>query len=121
MTITDHDPGTLGRRVRLARKARHLTQEQLAQMVGVTQKAIAKIELDKQGTPKRTTLMGLARALQVPPSWIEYGSDRFEANETIYESARLLSDLSPEMQQALLAQIRLVHATSAVRKACNDN
>lgn len=119
--ITSHDPGTLGKRVRLAREARQLTQEQLGQLAGISQKAVAKIELDKQGPPKRKTLMGLAKALQVPPSWIEYGSDRFEANETIYESARLLSDLPPEIQRSILEQIRLLHSSSHRKNPRDDN
>lgn len=117
--ITDEDPGTIGKRVRLARKARHLTQEQLGQLAGISQKAVAKIELDKQGAPKRGTIMGLALALQVPPSWIEYGKDRFEANAVIYESARLLSDLPEDMQKAMLEHIRLIHDSSPFRKASN--
>jgi transcriptional regulator with XRE-family HTH domain len=63
---------TLGKRLRLARKKRALTQHDLAEAAGLKQGDISKIE---GGTIQKTTgIARLARALCVPPEWLEDGA-----------------------------------------------
>jgi len=55
----------LGDRIRELRKARGLTQEQLAEMVGVEQKHVSRLELGKS-FPTIERLEKLAEAFNVP-------------------------------------------------------
>lgn len=55
----------VGRAVRLHRKGRSLTQEQLAEAVGLTEQAIGKIERG-ENAPLLATLESIARTLDVP-------------------------------------------------------
>ena len=61
----------MGRRVRHARKKRGLSQNDLAEAVGMGQPDISKIE---RGEIERTTgIARIARALLVPSEWLEDG------------------------------------------------
>lgn len=61
-----------GARIRELRKARGLTQDQLAEFLGVEQKHISLIELGKS-YPSLDRLIRIAEALQVPlPSLFEF-------------------------------------------------
>lgn len=62
----------MGTRVRRARKAEGLSQEQLAKKVGVTQPTISDIE---KGIAKTTRIVVvLAQALRRRPQWLEFGT-----------------------------------------------
>lgn len=64
---------TLAQRIRIARRARGLTQEQLATSSGVKQGDISKLET---GRVQKSTAMGrLARALSVSVTWLELDED----------------------------------------------
>lgn len=54
---------TLGDRIKRSRTAQGLTQQQLADKVGVTQTAVAAWECGKRGVPKGDNLLRLAQAL----------------------------------------------------------
>jgi len=56
---------TFGRRLSVVRKSRSLTQQQLAEIVGISVVALAYIETGKRW-PRIDTLDKLARALKVP-------------------------------------------------------
>lgn len=62
---------TLAKRVRLARKFRKLSQDQLAVLSGLKQPDISKIERGE--ILKTTGLLALARALQCSPNWLDTG------------------------------------------------
>lgn len=55
---------TMGRRIAAARKARNLTQQQLADQLGVTNKAVSKWETD-EGCPDLKTIPALCKALDL--------------------------------------------------------
>jgi transcriptional regulator with XRE-family HTH domain len=57
--------GQLGTRLKQLRKARRLTQEQLAERAGLSYKFIGEIERGR-GNPTLTTLAALGEALGVP-------------------------------------------------------
>ena len=64
---------TLAERLRFARKRCKINQDQLAELSGVGQGVISKIE---RGSIKKTTgLVALARALDCSPIWLETGVD----------------------------------------------
>jgi transcriptional regulator with XRE-family HTH domain len=56
---------TFGRRLSVIRKSQSLTQQQLAEIVGISVVALAYIETGKRW-PRIDTLDKLARALKVP-------------------------------------------------------
>lgn len=88
--------------VRRLRKARGLSQAELADLVGVTQGLISKIE-NGDGNPTLETIMRLAVALRVSPAMLFGGLPN--------RQQRLLDSfeaLTPEMQQhaeAILDQL----------------
>ncbi len=79
---------TLGDRVKRFRKANKLTQQQLAERVGVTQSAIAAWESGKREVPKGDNLLRLAEALG-------FDADR------LMGTARTPSEITPEAAQLL--------------------
>ena len=62
---------TLAERLKYARKHRGLTQSALAELIGVSQAAIQKIESGK--AYQTTKLVDLANALKVKPEWLGSG------------------------------------------------
>lgn len=61
-----------GARIRELRKGRGLSQDQLAEVIGIDQKHMSRIELGKS-YPSLDRLMRIAEALQVPlPSLFEF-------------------------------------------------
>ncbi|HDR9285170.1 TPA: helix-turn-helix domain-containing protein [Burkholderia multivorans] len=62
-----------GRRAKERREALELSQKYVAELVGVSQPAIAKIE--RGGSTTTTNGFALARALQTTLEWLEFGED----------------------------------------------
>lgn len=58
------EPETMGRRIAAARKSKNLTQQQLADRLGVTNKAVSKWETD-EGCPDLKTIPALCRELDL--------------------------------------------------------
>lgn len=77
---------TIGERVRLMRKQLDLTQEQLAQRLGIGKAALSMIETGKAGLSTRNKNI-LVQDLNVNPDWIDTGKGRMfnaEPNCTPY-------------------------------------
>lgn len=74
-----------GEVIKLLRKRKNLTQEQLGDLIGVQKSAIAKYEKGRVENLKRSTIEKLAEIFSVSPSYI-LGIDN---DETIYRSAGL--------------------------------
>lgn len=79
----------LGKLIKDARLAKGLTQEELGKLVGVQKSAIAKYENGRVVNIKRSTLQGLAKALDLKGSDLVIESNPKEAASL---SARVLSD-----------------------------
>ncbi|WP_175878871.1 helix-turn-helix domain-containing protein [Burkholderia sp. BCC0097] len=60
-----------GRRAKERREALGLSQKHIAELVGVSQPAIAKVE--RGGSTTTTNGFALARALQTTLEWLEFG------------------------------------------------
>lgn len=67
MVVSTVADDTLGARIRLKRRENSLTQEELAQISGVSLDMISKIEQERR-QPRLPVLFKLARALDVPIS-----------------------------------------------------
>lgn len=83
---------TLGDRIKQFRTAQGLTQQQLADKVGVTQTAVAAWECGKRGVPKGNNLLKLAQALSL------------EANELL--GASIDAPILPSEEFQLLVAFR---------------
>lgn len=64
---------TFGARLRSARKAKHLTQKQLAKAVGIAQPSLSDLESGKSKAPRLETAMALHGYLGVSLQWLMFG------------------------------------------------
>lgn len=69
-------------RLRHARKARGLTQVKLAQLSGVKQASVSDLERGESKSYRGSTLLSLARALNVSPEWLSHGKGSMERRDT---------------------------------------
>jgi transcriptional regulator with XRE-family HTH domain len=67
---------TLGERIRQQRLARGLSQEQLAQLVGVTKGAVSQWELGGTKNIKLITFQRLLDVLHTSPEYLLFGENR---------------------------------------------
>lgn len=79
----------IGEKIRAARIAKNMTQEELGKQVGLQKSAIAKYENGRVVNIKRSTLQKLAKALDLRGSDLVIESNPQEAAEL---SARVLLD-----------------------------
>lgn len=95
---------TIGERVRLIRKQLNLTQEQLAQRLGVGKAALSMIETGKAGLSTRNRNI-LVQDFNVNPDWIETGKGRMFNAEPNYTPYTLKTDKSLPLQSVPLYSI----------------
>jgi transcriptional regulator with XRE-family HTH domain len=96
---------TVGKRVRYARTQAGMTQQQLADRVGVSREAISLLEHDKSRSTKKA--MEIAKALDVSPGWLLWGDKQLDRlTPEILQLALDLSEAPVETRavvQALIA------------------
>ncbi len=71
---------TLGKRLKLARKEKGLTQAELQKMSGVSQQMISLIESEK--VESTTEVFNLSEALDVNPKWLATGNGEMKNQDT---------------------------------------
>lgn len=91
---------TLGARLRATRKAKQLTQAQLAQRAGLTQGTIGNIESGIRGYGE--SLLDIAKALGVTPAYL-----RMEAEAPHEEAASNDSDVPADLSARQVALLQL--------------
>jgi len=65
---------TLGQRVRVARTQKLMLQRDVAEVTGITEATLSRIETDKGvRAPRLSTVRKIAVALDVPPEWLLFG------------------------------------------------
>ena len=67
---------TLGKKIREARKAKHITQSQLAQMIGLSDKSISAIEVGRT-EPSITKMQAIASVLGKSLNYFSTDQDRY--------------------------------------------
>ena len=91
---------TTSERIKQARKAAGLTQEQLAEKLGVQHSVISKYECGRVVNLKRDKIAEIAAVLNVRPSWLMCMEDKKESDpkeiELDNELLSRLMKLSPE-------------------------
>jgi len=88
----------LGERLRLARKEAGLTQQQLADKVGMKKASISGLELGTSKKPSADNILPLAKFLGVTPEWLVSGKG--------VKKAQVSRETLPENETALLFAYR---------------
>ena len=86
----------IGQKIKAARIAKGMTQEELGFQIGVQKSAIAKYENGRVVNIKRSTLQKIAKVLNIRPSELIFGES---PKETAGLHARILTDI--ELMDAL--------------------
>lgn len=79
---------TLGDRIKRLREARHLSQDELGRLVGVTGAAVGMWETGATKNIKTVPLALLVRVLQTDLDYLVFGPDRKPPNEAAPGNAR---------------------------------
>lgn len=96
----------MGTRIAHRRKELHLTQEQLAEKMGVSLQTVSCIELGKKGI-RPENLANLCVCLNVTADYILYGKrNRQQMDDTVSK----LSSLAPEEYQVVKSMIELLYS-----------
>ena len=114
----------IGLALKLARIARGLNQQQLAEVSGVSQSLITKIENGRVRNPRPFVRISLAKALQLPPE-IFVSSDEMESEKKKEALASMLTRCGVEQRAASLivdvirdrSRDKVMRALSKGRKA----
>ena len=98
----------VGSLIKQARLAKSLTQEELAEKVGVQKSAVAKWENGRVSEIKRSTLKKLSEALELNPNQLLDEAKEKPINDGLSEAKRKLIEKIkklPEDQVLLLLQV----------------
>lgn len=88
---------TTGDRIKKARMAKGMTQEELAEKLGVKFGVISKYETGRVKNLKRETIAALAEILDVKPSWLMcMDDDNMEIRSQMRDELRLLYDVAED-------------------------
>jgi len=100
---------TLGERVRERRQTLKVTQQQLAEAIGVTHQHVSAIEQDKR-TPSLPSLAKLAEELGVTVDYLVAGKEGI-ITDTI-PAIKADKSLSLEVKRALIALVEVLRKTT---------
>ena len=95
---------TIGQRLRIMRKQLNLTQEQLAQRLGIGKAALSMIETSKAGLSTRNKNI-LVQDFNVNPDWLETGEGKMFSVEPDFTPFTLRTDKSLPLQSVPLYSI----------------
>ena len=107
---------TLGDRLRTARQAKGLSQRSLANLAGITNSYLSKLEGDRTGyPPKKAVLAALAHHLDLDPGELLYLSGRITEAD-----AGLLRDLARMYPKSFPTLIRALRDNPAIAREILD-
>ena len=98
---------TTGDRIKQARMAAGLSQEELADKIGVKFSVISKYETGRVKNLKRETIASLAEALNVKPSWLmcmDDESSNMELRENMRSDLQLLFDAAEDAPSSAILE-----------------
>jgi len=111
---------SIGSRIREARKARGISQKELADKIGIRQPSLSQLETgESQGT---TYLARIASVLGVNPLWLETGKGARDAIELNSVGAGSAGSLNMSAETAKELQLLMVYrsANDREREALDD-
>lgn len=95
----------VGQRIKMAREAAHITQEELAQAVGCTTKHIGAIERGIK-TPRLDTFVLIANATGASADLLLQDLIEIPVDSLTAEMAAAAAPLSPELKKGVLKVLR---------------
>lgn len=100
----------IGIKIKAARQAKGMTQEELGEILGVQKSAIAKYENGRVVNIKRSTLKKISDVLGIPPSELIFDEKKEtpEENPEVSENMRLLIEFAksvPEEKAGMILQV----------------
>ena len=100
----------IGIKIKLARQAKGMTQEELGEILGVQKSAIAKYENGRVVNIKRSTLKKISDVLGIPPSELIFDEKKETPDEEaeVSENLRLLIDFAksdPEDKAEMILRV----------------
>ncbi|MCY1166576.1 HTH-type transcriptional regulator PrtR [compost metagenome] len=95
---------TLAQRLRFARKKRGISQDALAEISGVKQPDISKIE--RGSVLKPTSLLQLARALKINAYWLDVGDGEWESQTAPAHVAKAMQETPGDAITVPLLSVR---------------
>lgn len=98
----------IGDRVRQARLAKHMSQLDLVEAIGMSVSFISNIEVGKQSMNVRA-LIAISDALDVSPNWLLRNPSEFDV--TVDDIARELENCTPQEREAILQLVQNVKNT----------
>ena len=108
---------TIGQRIEQLRVMRRLSQQELADEIGIKQPSMSDIVHDKTKTISGKTLAGLCRVLHTTPDYIMFGagSDQDDQELVLIEAEilTLLRSTTPENRESALRSVRGIAVPSA--------
>lgn len=111
---------TFNEKIKQLRRARGLTQAEVAKAIGITQKGVSKLENTRGQIPTGKTLTGLAALYDVDPmSLLSKDELRQSASSLTQEEAELLllyRSLTDAGQKFILGRARELHAEDHARR-----
>ncbi len=109
---------SIGTRVKALRLKRKLTQEQLAQAIGITQGSLSLIENDLTEVPAGSTVAGLCKALRTTAEFLIAGSgdpDSIESAMMESELVFLWRDMPEPARALMLEQAKAIKAAFGLK------
>ena len=83
---------TLANRLKIARKSKGLTQDRLAEIIGISRGVIANIELDRIEKPQPLIINSICSALEINKDWLLNGIGEMNDSQSI-KSSKVLSEI----------------------------
>lgn len=111
---------TIGKRIKLLRTSRRLTQTQLAELLGVKQNTISDLERGESETMTASTLEAICRVLMTTPGFVLYGTANGTTHESMMQEAEIMAifrELPEQAQAALVNNARLLREAIPARSA----
>lgn len=84
---------SMSERLKKARKRNRMSQEKLAQTIGISRGVITNIEYGKIQEPSPLVIDAIAQALKIKKEWLLTGQGEMDDEGDALQSARLLTEL----------------------------
>lgn len=98
----------IGLKIKTARQAKGMTQEELGEILGLQKSAIAKYESGRVVNIKRSTLKKISDVLDIPPFELVFDEEKLTADDELSENIKKLIDFAksvPEEKAELVLRV----------------
>lgn len=89
----------IGLKIKTARQAKGMTQEELGEILGLQKSAIAKYESGRVVNIKRSTLKKISDVLDIPPFELVFDEEKLTADDELSENIKKLIDFAKSVPE----------------------